>query len=113
MFVSTLILSLIASVAADCATKNNTGATAPGSKAQCTLQFDGRIPKAFTAADFDGKTSPFNTANVFGKGLKFSELIQLPQGASSLVSDPPRAEPGLSRARTPNRRETNTDALPV
>ncbi|KAJ0359124.1 hypothetical protein COL154_008534 [Colletotrichum chrysophilum] len=86
MFVSTLILSLIASVAADCATKNNTGATAPGSKAQCTLQFDGRIPKAFTAADFDGKTSPFNTANVFGKGLKFSELIQLPQGASSLPS---------------------------
>ncbi|KAI8261137.1 hypothetical protein K4K58_001494 [Colletotrichum sp. SAR11_239] len=84
MFVSTLILSLVASVAADCATKNNTGATAPGSKAQCTLQFDGRIPKAFTAADFDGKTSPFNTANVFGKGLKFSELIQLPQGASSL-----------------------------
>ncbi|KAH0433708.1 hypothetical protein CcaCcLH18_05695 [Colletotrichum camelliae] len=82
MFFSTLILSLIASVAADCATKNNTGATAPGSKAQCTLQFDGRIPKAFTAADFDGKTSPFNTANVFGKGLKFSEIIQLPQASS-------------------------------
>ncbi|KAK2767178.1 hypothetical protein CKAH01_15370 [Colletotrichum kahawae] len=82
MFVSTIILSLIASVAADCATKNKTGATAPGSKAQCTLQFDGRIPKAFTAADFDGKTSPFNTANVFGKGLKFSEIIQLPQASS-------------------------------
>ncbi|KAL0933967.1 uncharacterized protein CTRU02_210766 [Colletotrichum truncatum] len=84
MFTSTLILSLIAAVAADCNSKNNSGGVVPGAKAQCALQFDGRIPKAFTAADFDGKSSPFNTANVFGKGLKFSELIQLPEGLSSL-----------------------------
>ncbi|KAF9873371.1 hypothetical protein CkaCkLH20_09184 [Colletotrichum karsti] len=82
MFTSTLILSLVAAVAANCSSKNNTGGAVPGAKAQCTLQFDGRIPKAFTAADFDGKTSPFNTANVFGKGLKFSEIIQLPDATS-------------------------------
>ncbi|KAF6835563.1 hypothetical protein CPLU01_04239 [Colletotrichum plurivorum] len=89
MFTSTLILSLVAAVAANCSSKNNTGGALPGAgaKAQCTLQFDGRIPKAFTAADFDGKTSPFNAQNVFGKGLKFSELIQLPDGVSSLSPD--------------------------
>lgn len=97
MFTSTLILSLVAAVAANCGTKNNTGGAAPGAgagaKAQCALQFDGRIPKAFTAADFDGTSSPFNAQNVFGKGLKFSELIQLPEGVSSLVSDQPRGRP--------------------
>ncbi|GKT49486.1 uncharacterized protein ColSpa_09667 [Colletotrichum spaethianum] len=81
MFTSTLVLSLVATAAAACSgsTKNDTA----GAKAQCSLQFDGRIPKAFTTADFDGTSSPFNTANVFGKGLKFSELIQLP-GSQSL-----------------------------
>ncbi|TID06827.1 hypothetical protein CH35J_000821 [Colletotrichum higginsianum] len=84
MYTSTLILSLVAAAAAACTGgKNKTAeAAAPGAKAQCALQFDGRIPKAFTAADFDGKTSPFNTANVFGKGLKFSDLIKLPGGQS-------------------------------
>ncbi|KAK6211662.1 hypothetical protein QIS74_10926 [Colletotrichum tabaci] len=84
MYTSTLILSLVAAAAAACnGGKNKTAeAAAPGAKAQCALQFDGRIPKAFTAADFDGKTSPFNTANVFGKGLKFSDLIKLPGGQS-------------------------------
>ncbi|KAK1989851.1 hypothetical protein LX36DRAFT_717214 [Colletotrichum falcatum] len=76
MFTSTIIISLIATASAACA-----NATA-GVKAQCALQFDGRVPKASTAADFDAKTSPFNPDNVFGKGLKFSELIQLPGGQS-------------------------------
>ncbi|EFQ34601.1 uncharacterized protein GLRG_09745 [Colletotrichum graminicola M1.001] len=68
MYTSTLIFSLLA---------------AAGAKAQqCTLQFDGRIPKASTVADFDAKTSPFNPSNVFGQGLKFSQLIQLPGGQS-------------------------------
>ncbi|KAK1590409.1 uncharacterized protein LY79DRAFT_579893 [Colletotrichum navitas] len=67
MYTSTLILSLLA---------------AAGAEAQCTIQFDGRIAKASTVADFDAKTSPFNPANVFGKGLKFSQLIQLPGGQS-------------------------------
>ncbi|GKT65631.1 hypothetical protein ColTof4_03607 [Colletotrichum tofieldiae] len=84
MFTSTLFLSLVAAAAAACdgSTKNNTAGATPGAKAQCSLQFDGRIPKAFTAADFDGTSSPFNTANVFGKGLKFSDLVQLPGGQS-------------------------------
>ncbi|TQN66910.1 hypothetical protein CSHISOI_08522 [Colletotrichum shisoi] len=84
MYTSTLILSLVAAAAAACTggKGKGTGSAAPGAKAQCTLQFDGRIPKAFTAADFDGKTSPFNTANVLGKGLKFSDLIKLPGGQS-------------------------------
>lgn len=89
MFTSTLLLSFVAAAAAACnGGKNNTGSTAPGAKAQCSLQFDGRVPKTFTAADFDGTTSPFNTANVFGKGLKFSDLIKLP-GGQSLVRDLP------------------------
>ncbi|TDZ16663.1 hypothetical protein Cob_v010277 [Colletotrichum orbiculare MAFF 240422] len=87
MFASTIILSLVAAVAADCGSKSgnnsySSGPALPGAQAQCTLQFDGRIPKAFTAADFDGKTSPFNADNVIGKGLKFSELIKLPEETS-------------------------------
>ncbi|KAK2033189.1 hypothetical protein LX32DRAFT_635599 [Colletotrichum zoysiae] len=80
MYTSTLVLSLIAAASTACA-KNASGA-ASGSKAQCTLQFDGRIAKAATPADFDAKTSPFNPSNVFGQGLKFSDLIQLPGGQS-------------------------------
>ncbi|KXH63964.1 hypothetical protein CSAL01_08143 [Colletotrichum salicis] len=87
MFASTIFLSLVAAAAAACdgTGKNNTGAVSPGAKAQCALQFDGRIPKTFKAADFDSTSSPFNTANVFGKGLKFSEIVQLP-GGNSLAS---------------------------
>ncbi|OLN97937.1 hypothetical protein CCHL11_02648 [Colletotrichum chlorophyti] len=82
MFTSTLFLSLVAAAAAACNGKPNDTDSSSGVKGQCALQFDGRIPKAFTAADFDGKSSPFNTANVFGKGLKFSDLIKLPGGQS-------------------------------
>ncbi|KAK1624720.1 hypothetical protein BDP81DRAFT_329422 [Colletotrichum phormii] len=85
MFASTIFLSLVAAAATaacDGTGKNNTGAVSPGAKAQCALQFDGRIPKTFKAADFDSTSSPFNTANVFGKGLKFSEIVQLPGGNS-------------------------------
>ncbi|TKW48710.1 hypothetical protein CTA1_12498 [Colletotrichum tanaceti] len=82
MYTSTLFLTLVAAAAAACTGGKGKGTTPPGSKAQCALQFDGRIPKAFTAADFDGETSPFNTANVFGKGLKFSDLIKTPGGSS-------------------------------
>ncbi|KAK0376545.1 hypothetical protein CLIM01_06090 [Colletotrichum limetticola] len=94
MFASTIFLSLVAAAAAACdgtTPKNNTGAVSPGAKAQCALQFDGRIPKTFKAADFDSTSSPFNTANVFGKGLKFSEIVQLP-GGNSLVSFDMRAK---------------------
>ncbi|KAK1965984.1 hypothetical protein LY78DRAFT_74395 [Colletotrichum sublineola] len=73
MYTSTLVLSLFASA---------TAGAVSGAKAQCAIQFDGRISKAATVADFDATTSPFNPSNVFGQGLKFSELIQLPGGQS-------------------------------
>ncbi|OHF01005.1 hypothetical protein CORC01_03833 [Colletotrichum orchidophilum] len=84
MFASTLFLSLVAAALAACdnADKNHAGAVSPHAKAQCPLQFDGRIPKTFKVADFDTSASPFSSSNVLGKGLKFSEIIQLPGGTS-------------------------------
>lgn len=104
MFASTIFLSLVAAAAAACdgtTPKNNTGAVSPGAKAQCALQFDGRIPKTFKAADFDSTSSPFNTANVFGKGLKFSEIVQLP-GGNSLVRYNLKAKQSGTRLGTPD-----------
>ncbi|KAK1988188.1 hypothetical protein LZ30DRAFT_777042 [Colletotrichum cereale] len=85
MLASTLLLSLVAAASAACVKKTaGAGAGAgAGVKAACKLQFDGRIAKTATAASFDSnKTSPFNPGNVFGQGLKFSDLIQLPGGGS-------------------------------
>ena len=45
---------------------------------KCTLQFDGRIPTTFTPASFDAANAFFSQSNVFGQGLSFSKLIQLP-----------------------------------
>jgi hypothetical protein len=45
---------------------------------KCPLQFDGRIPSTFTPASFDAANAFFSQSNVFGQGLKFSQLIQLP-----------------------------------
>ncbi|KAK0621826.1 hypothetical protein B0T17DRAFT_493998 [Bombardia bombarda] len=50
----------------------------------CTLQFDGRIPGTLTAAGFDATNQFFGSGNVFGAGLAFSQLIQLPAIAGSL-----------------------------
>ena len=43
----------------------------------CPLQFDGRVPKNFTPAQFDADNALFNSGFVKGKGLKFSELLKL------------------------------------
>ncbi|EPE10934.1 hypothetical protein F503_06029 [Ophiostoma piceae UAMH 11346] len=51
---------------------------------KCSLQFDGRIPSNLTLAAFDSNNNIYNPSNVFGKGLKFSELLQLPAVAGSL-----------------------------
>lgn len=51
---------------------------------KCTLQFDGRIPGTFNAASFDAANNFFSQSNVFGQGLKFSQLIQLPAAKGSL-----------------------------
>lgn len=44
---------------------------------KCPLQFDGRVPKNFTPAQFDADNALFNSGFVKGKGLKFSEILKL------------------------------------
>ncbi|CAK7216689.1 hypothetical protein SBRCBS47491_002913 [Sporothrix bragantina] len=51
---------------------------------KCTIQFDGRVPSTFTAASFDTNNNIFSPSNVFGQGLKFSQIIQLPAVSGSL-----------------------------
>lgn len=51
---------------------------------KCPVTFEGRVPSNFTAATFDTTTSLFNPANVFGQGLKWSQIIQLPAVSGSL-----------------------------
>lgn len=48
------------------------------------LQFDGRVPAGTPLTAFDAPDSKFNPSNVFGKGLKPSQLLQLPAVAPSL-----------------------------
>ncbi|CAG9990625.1 unnamed protein product [Clonostachys byssicola] len=43
----------------------------------CQLQFDGRIPKNLTSDQFDVQNGLFNPDFVKGKGLKFSELLEI------------------------------------
>ncbi|TDZ19912.1 hypothetical protein C8034_v011877 [Colletotrichum sidae] len=50
---------------------------------KCKLQFDGRIPSGTALKAFDAKNNFFNPQNVFGKGLSFSQLLQLPKEGAS------------------------------
>jgi len=46
---------------------------------KCPLVFDGRVPKAAVATDFDSYgTSKFNAEYVKGKDLKWSDIIKFP-----------------------------------
>ncbi|SZF01026.1 unnamed protein product [Blumeria hordei] len=54
---------------------------------QCRLQFDARVPQGTSVGNFDVKTSLFRTTDVIGKGLKFSEVIQLPKSGASLFDE--------------------------
>jgi len=51
----------------------------------CDLQFDGRVPADLGVDGFDQVNDVFSNANVLGDGLQFSQLIQLPAVAPSLV----------------------------
>lgn len=59
-----------------------------GASQKCKVQFDGRVPKNFSAAKFDTANGIFNPSNVMGKGLKFSEILKTPAVKGSLVSRP-------------------------
>ncbi|KAK1723259.1 hypothetical protein CaCOL14_007096 [Colletotrichum acutatum] len=50
---------------------------------QCTLQFDGRVATGTEAEAFDAENNLFSPQNVFGAGLSFSKVLQLPNEASS------------------------------
>ncbi|KAL2876627.1 hypothetical protein SGCOL_008206 [Colletotrichum sp. CLE4] len=50
---------------------------------QCTLQFDGRVTTGTEAEAFDAENNLFSPQNVFGAGLSFSKVLQLPNEASS------------------------------
>ncbi|KAK1624528.1 hypothetical protein BDP81DRAFT_464657 [Colletotrichum phormii] len=50
---------------------------------QCTLQFDGRVATGTEAEAFDAENNLFSSQNVFGAGLSFSKVLQLPNEASS------------------------------
>ncbi|CAI4213156.1 unnamed protein product [Parascedosporium putredinis] len=54
---------------------------------ECTLQFDGRTPDDFAAADFDANNNIFSPDNVFGQGLSFGQLIKLPNAGLSIFDD--------------------------
>ncbi|KFA69030.1 hypothetical protein S40285_08453 [Stachybotrys chlorohalonatus IBT 40285] len=43
----------------------------------CSLQFDGRIPRNFTVADFDTQNGIYNPDFVKGRDLAFSDIIEL------------------------------------
>ncbi|TLD15266.1 hypothetical protein PspLS_10667 [Pyricularia sp. CBS 133598] len=62
-------------------------ATSPVYGQQCKLQFDGRVPANFQPANFDTANNIFNPDNVKGKGLKFSDLIELPTLAQQSIFD--------------------------
>ncbi|KAK8010179.1 hypothetical protein PG990_009144 [Apiospora arundinis] len=55
-----------------------------GASQKCKVQFDGRVPKNFSAAKFDTANGIFNPSNVMGKGLKFSEILKTPAVKGSL-----------------------------
>ncbi|KAF4930742.1 hypothetical protein CGCVW01_v000739 [Colletotrichum viniferum] len=50
---------------------------------KCKIQFDGRIPSGTALKSLDAKNNFFNPQFVFGKGLAFSQVLQLPKQAGS------------------------------
>jgi hypothetical protein len=50
----------------------------------CTLQFDARVTAGTSLSSFDTTSNLFSSSNVFGAGLAFSDLLQLPDVAPSL-----------------------------
>ncbi|TQS35506.1 hypothetical protein Golomagni_04072 [Golovinomyces magnicellulatus] len=51
---------------------------------KCRLQFDARVAKDSRPGDFDVKTSIFETDEVIGEGLKFSDVLRIPDVAPSI-----------------------------
>jgi hypothetical protein len=59
-------------------------AVAGSGTVKCPITFDGRVPKAAVATDFDSyATSKFNAEYVKGKELKWSDIIKFPEAGSS------------------------------
>lgn len=52
-----------------------------------TIQFDGRVPKNTKLTEFDSTNDLFGSTSVLGAGLKFSDLLLLPNVAPSLFDD--------------------------
>ncbi|KAJ4393523.1 hypothetical protein N0V93_002735 [Gnomoniopsis smithogilvyi] len=52
-----------------------------------TIQFDGRVPGNTKLTDFDSANDLFGSDSVLGEGLKFSDLLLLPDVAASLFDD--------------------------
>lgn len=72
-----LALAPLASAAA-CLTPRGSGSV------KCPLIFDGRLPKAAVATEFDSySTSKFNAEYVKGKELKWSDIIKFPEVTTS------------------------------
>ncbi|KAK4458389.1 hypothetical protein QBC42DRAFT_290603 [Cladorrhinum samala] len=62
-------------------------AATTASAQSCALQFDGRVPANLGLAGFDAANQVFSNANVLGAGLKFSQLLQLPQAVGGSLFD--------------------------
>lgn len=52
-----------------------------------TIVFDGRVPKDTKLTDFDSTNDLFGSDSVLGEGLKFSDLLLLPDVGPSLFDD--------------------------
>lgn len=63
-----------------CAVKK---APAAGGHVACPIVFDGRIPVATELTDLDAPNDLFDSDNVKGADLKFSDLLEFPAGPSS------------------------------
>jgi len=63
-------------------------AVAGTGEVKCPIVFDGRVPSAAVATDFDSYgTSKFNAEYVKGKELKWSDIIKFPTTAGSARFD--------------------------
>lgn len=49
-----------------------------------TVQFDGRIPSGTALSAFDADNAFFNSGNVLGQDLTFSQVLQLPEVQGSI-----------------------------
>ncbi len=65
---------------------------------QCTLQFDGRVPGAFSAASFDAQNNIFNPSNVFGQSQSLPDGMMCGPLSNSLTSYRSPAQPGGAAA---------------